>query len=354
MRRKPVLLEVFACALGAFMISTLLTGAIRKLALAHGMMDVPNQRSSHATPTPRGGGVAIVVATSIAAVVLAILGVLEPSTLLPLLVGGAAVAVIGFLDDRIGLSPRVRFSVHLGAAAAAMYWLGGLPPMQVGDDLVSFGWAGYLLGILGIGWSLNLFNFMDGIDGIAASEAIFMTAGGAAIAVVIGMDGSVAAFASVLAMACLGFLAWNWPPAKIFMGDAGSGYLGYVLAVLALLAGRESVAGLLVWLILGGVFFVDATLTLARRLARGERVHQAHRTHAYQWLARRWRSHRRVTVLVCMINLLWLFPLACLAALRPGYAAWIALLALVPIAIAASISGAGQPERASGDVVRDR
>lgn len=349
-----MVLEVVGCALGAFIISMLLTGAIRKLALAHGMMDVPNRRSSHVTPTPRGGGVAIVVANSIAAVVLAILGVLVPSTLLPLLVGGAAVAVIGFLDDRIGLSPRVRFSVHLGAAAAAMYWLGGLPPMQVGSGLVSFGWEGYLLGILGIGWSLNLFNFMDGIDGIAASEAVFMTAGGAVIALATGMDGSVAALTSVLAMACLGFLAWNWPPAKIFMGDAGSGYLGYVLAILALLAGRESAAGLLVWLILGGVFFVDATLTLVRRLARGERVHQAHRTHAYQWLARRWGSHRRVTVLVCMINLLWLFPLACLAAWRPGYAAWIALLALVPIAIGAFISGAGHPEGTSSDVAQNR
>lgn len=349
-----MILEGVLCALGAFAISLLLTGAIRKLALAHGMMDVPNQRSSHVTPTPRGGGVAIVVAASIAAIALEIGGILPPATLLTLLVGGAAVAVVGFFDDRIGLSPRVRFSVHLAAAAVAMYWMGGLPPIQVANHTISLGWGGYVLGILGIGWSLNLFNFMDGIDGIAASEATFMTLAGAAIAFATGVDGASSALAIVVGAACIGFLIWNWPPAKIFMGDAGSGYVGYVLAVLALQAGRESAVGLLVWLILGGVFFVDATVTLARRLVRRERLHQAHRSHAYQWLARRWGSHQRVTLLVWAVNVLWLLPLACWAALHPEWAAWITLVALIPIVVGVFAAGAGIPEGTAHDMPHTR
>ena len=338
-------IEVMLIALGALLISLFLTGAIRRLALEHGMVDVPNERSSHAIPTPRGGGVAIVVGASIGAIALAMVGVLSTASLLTLLVGAGAVAVVGFFDDRGGLSARVRFSVHVAAAALSMYWMGGLPAIQVADDMIRFGWGGYVLGILGIVWSLNLFNFMDGIDGIAASQATFMTLAGAAIALLTGVTGALPALAVVVSMACLGFLRWNWPPAKIFMGDAGSGYLGFVIAVLALHAGGESGTGMLVWLILGAVFFVDATVTLARRLARGERPYQAHRRHAYQLLARRWGSHRRVTLLSSAVNVLWLLPCAYMAALYPHKAAWITLAALLPIGIGVFAAGAGgKPE----------
>jgi Fuc2NAc and GlcNAc transferase len=349
-----VQINVCLGALAAFSISVVLTGAIRRLALAHGMLDVPNERSSHATPTPRGGGIAIVLGTSVAAIFLASSGVLPMSALLTLLVGGAAIAVVGFFDDRVGLSPRVRFSVHLAAAAIAMYWMGGLPPIQVADHMIRFAWVGYVLGILGIVWTLNLFNFMDGIDGIAASQGTFMTLAGAAIALATGVSGALPALAIVAGVACLGFLIWNWPPAKIFMGDAGSGYVGYVLAVLALQAGHESAVGMLVWLILGGVFFIDATVTLARRVARRERVYQAHRSHAYQWLARRWGSHRRVTLLATAINVLWLLPCAYLAATHPDKAAGITLIALLPIVVGVLAAGAGNPERIPGGIAHGR
>lgn len=129
------------------------------------------------------------------------------------------------------------------------------------------------------------------------------------------------------------------------MGDVGSGYLGYVLGVLPLAASRDNSAAVWIWIILGGTFFVDATLTLARRAARGERVYEAHRSHAYQWLARRWGSHRRVTLLVLLVNLLWLFPCALAAATYPERALWITIAALLPIAALAVAAGAGRPER---------
>jgi Fuc2NAc and GlcNAc transferase len=170
---------------------------------------------------------------------------------------------------------------------------------------------------------------------------VFVPTAGAAIALFTGVSGYLPSIAIVVAAASGGFLLWNWPPARIFMGDVGSGYTGYVLAVLAILAARESPVAALVWLILSGGFVVDATLTFARRLARFEKVYQAHRTHAYQRLAYRWQSHRRVTLLLLLINVVWLFPSALLAALRPTDSAWIAGLALLPVLMGAFAAGAG-------------
>lgn len=340
--------EVVLIALAAAMAAYVMTGWVRKLALSRGVLDVPNERSSHVTPTPRGGGVAIVTATTVGIGVLAALNEVPRDLLIALGGGGVAVAIVGFLDDRHQLSARVRLAVHFAAALWALAWLGGLPPLRVGDVTFSFAWGGYLLGALGIVWTLNLFNFMDGIDGIAGSEAVFIVCAGAVITLSIGGSGEVPAIALTLAAACIGFLLWNWPPAKIFMGDAGSGYLGYVVPVLALAAARESAVALLAWLILGGLFFVDATVTLARRLARGERASEAHRSHAYQWLARRWQSHLRVTGLSVAINVLWLFPCAFVAATRPHLAGWMVVLALTPILVGALLAGAGRRETRPG------
>jgi Fuc2NAc and GlcNAc transferase len=154
------------------------------------------------------------------------------------------------------------------------------------------------------------------------------------------------AVACIFCAASAGFLIWNWPPAKIFMGDVGSGYLGYVIAVLAMAATRDSPVAVWVWLILGGVFFVDATVTLARRSLTGERLHEAHRSHAYQWLARRWRSHRRVTLSVLAVNVFWLLPAAWLAMRYPRFAVWSLAGAFVPLIIVAIAAGAGLREQA--------
>lgn len=330
-----ILGATFACAL-------VLTGMVRHLARSHGLIDVPNARSSHETPTPRGGGVAIIVAATGGLVVLVALHKIPLDLFLALAGGGIAVATVGFLDDRRGLPAWLRLSVHVVAAAWALAWL-GIPALRVGDHVFTFGVAGYLLGVLGIVWTLNLFNFMDGIDGIAASEGLFVSGAGALLALAAGANAPFAA-AAVLAAACLGFLRWNWPRARIFMGDVGSGYIGYALAVLALAATRENPVAMWTWLILGGAFFVDATVTLLRRLARREPVFRAHRSHAYQWLARRWGSHRAVTLLALGINVCWLLPLAFWTTVSPEKALPIVALALLPLAPLALLAGAGRRE----------
>ena len=331
-------------AVSALAASALLTQFIRGVAAGRGALDVPNARSSHGLPTPRGGGLAIVLVTTAALLALALRGTVRLDLLAALAGGGLAVAFVGFADDRRSLSAATRLTVHFAAALWALAWLGGLPPLRVGTHLVSFGWAGYVFGALGIVWAINLFNFMDGIDGIAASEAIFVALAGALLSVPMAASTSVGLVALVLAATCCGFLLWNWPPAKIFLGDVGSGYLGYVIVVLALAATRDNPIALWLWLILGGAFFVDATVTLVRRALRHERVQEAHRSHAYQWLARRWGSHGKVTLAALGLNLLWLFPCAAFAARHPPLAAPTVIFALTPLAILAIVTGAGKLE----------
>jgi Fuc2NAc and GlcNAc transferase len=268
-----------------------------------------------------------------------------PSGLLMALAGGGGiVAAIGYADDRRSVSPGVRLVAHFGAAAWALFWMGGLPPIQVGVTVHDLGLAGDVIAAFGIVWVLNLFNFMDGIDGIAATEAIFITGVGAFLSWWLDSGSGVSSSMLVIAAASSGFLVWNWPPARIFMGDVGSGFLGFVVAVLALAAARTAPASLFVWLILGGCFFADATVTLVRRVLRGVRVHDAHREHAYQRLSRRWQSHRAVDLVFIAVNAGWLAPCAWLATTRPDCAAWLAGIALFPLVVAAALVGAGRPE----------
>ena len=324
--------------------TAVLTGRMRRYALHTGLIDHPNERSSHQRPTPRGGGLAIVVTSMAGICACAVLGIVPTTLAVAVVGGGIAVATVGYLDDRYHLAAGARLSVHFAAALWALFWLGRIPALGVSTPLISFSWLGYAVGAFGIVWALNLFNFMDGIDGIAGSEGGFVTLAGAALGYLAGMPASVPAASLAVAAASVGFLIWNWPPAKIFMGDVGSGYLGYVIAVLAIAASREDPAAVLAWIILGGVFFVDATVTLLRRIARGERIHVAHRSHAYQWVARRWQSHRRTTVAVTLVNLVWLLPCAWLALLFPKCAGWITAAALLPLAGLALAAGSGRRE----------
>jgi Fuc2NAc and GlcNAc transferase len=243
-------------------------------------------------------------------------------------------------------------AVHFGAAIWAVYCLGGTAVIRMGAVSADLGIIGSILSVLAIVWTLNLFNFMDGIDGIAASEASCILFAAAALGSVMAKCPPAAIAPELIAgAACLGFLPWNWPPARIFMGDIGSGYLGYVIAVIAIHSSQTSSVdihacsvNIYAWLILGGVFFIDATLTLCRRLVRRDRVYEAHRTHAYQWLARRWGSHAKVTVAVIVVNIAWLLPCAAFAVEYPALGAWICLVALAPLVACALLSGSGRRE----------
>ena len=309
------------------------------------LVDRPNSRSAHSEPTPRGGGLGVVAVTTCGVVFLYGAGWLSGPLTAVLILGGLSVAAIGFWDDVHSAPIVARMSVHIGAALLAVYCLGGIPVLRVGEFAVNLGAIGSALGVVSIVWILNLFNFMDGIDGIAASEAAFVLFGAAGLGLFVAQVSSTEVAPSlIIGAACLGFLIWNWSPASIFMGDVGSGYLGYTIAVLAIDSSKTSAINAYAWLILGGVFIVDATLTLFRRLLRRERVYQAHRTHAYQWLARRWGSHSAVTRAVIIVDIIWLLPSAALAVKFPVFAPWICILTLVMLAVCALLSGSGRAE----------
>lgn len=340
----PESVGIALAAVATAICSATLTPIARRVAIGYGLIDRPNERSSHSAPTPRGGGIAIVLSVSLSLAVLVKLVDLPTGMFAALAGGGAAVAIIGFLDDCRPRAAWLRLLVHIAAALWALAWLGGVPPFAVGAHTLVLKWVAYPFGVLGIVWAINLFNFMDGIDAIAASEGAFVTGAATFLMVLCGITSDISAASLMIAAACMGFLLWNWPPARIFMGDVGSGYIGYAVAVLALAATREKPWGVWVWLTLGGVFFVDATVTLIRRLIRGERVYEAHRSHAYQWLTRRWGSHLRVSLTVLILNVLWLLPCATYAALHPAYALSATTVALGPLVVVALLAGSGRRE----------
>jgi glycosyltransferase WbpL len=291
--------------------SLALTGGLRRYALSRSLMDVPNARSSHTVPTPRGGGLAIVASFLVTLPIGAVGGLVPWPTAWALLGAGAGVALLGFLDDHGHIAARWRLLGHFVGAAWVLFWLGGLPPVIVLGIPVDLGGMGQVLAAVYLVWVLNLYNFMDGIDGIASVEALCVCLGGACLYLL--LDRPVLAVPpAVLACAVAGFLYWNFPPARIFMGDAGSGFLGMVLGALSLQAAWIAPQLLWSWIILLGVFIVDATLTLIRRLLRGDKVYEAHRSHAYQFASRQFGRHLPVTLGVGAINLLWLLPLALL------------------------------------------
>jgi len=300
----------------AFVAAFGLTAVLRRYALRRQLLDVPNGRSSHIVPTPRGGGVAIVAVVVGLLPVLWLYEAVNASLVWALFGAGLAVALLGFADDHGHIAARWRLLGHFVAAMWAMFWLGGLPALTLFGMTLEPGWLGNLLGLLFLVWMLNLYNFMDGIDGLASVEAISVCLG---VLVCYGLaassDGARQGDVELLlAAAVAGFCCWNFPRARIFMGDAGSGFLGIVLGILALGAAWVVPQLLWSWLILLGVFIVDATFTLLRRLLRGEAVYQAHRSHAYQAAARRFGRHVPVTVAVGLINVGWLLP----------WAAWVA------------------------------
>ncbi|MFS0826278.1 MraY family glycosyltransferase [Pseudomonas phoenicis] len=324
-------------------VSFLLTAVIRRYALARSLMDIPNARSSHTVPTPRGGGVAIVLTFLPALLVLWQQGWVTGSQVLALGGAGLLVAIVGFVDDHGHIPARWRLLGHFAAALGLLIGLGGAPMLTVAGIPVHSAWLLMPLLAVYLVWLLNLYNFMDGIDGIAGIEALSVCA---AMCVVYVLGGHVQAMAAplLLAAAVSGFLVWNFPPAKIFMGDAGSGFLGLILGGLSLqgawLDGRYFWA----WVIVLGVFVVDATVTLLRRLIAGEKVYEAHRSHAYQHAARRAGRHLPVTLCTAAVTLGWLLPMALCVTWLGLDGALGTLIAYVPLVVLALKFRAGRAE----------
>jgi len=335
------------CLLAAvIMLSWALTWFLRRYALANNIMDIPNQRSSHCVPTPRGGGLAFVASFLITIPFLEYQGYVLLSESIALMGAGLFIAALGFLDDHAHIDARWRLIGHFVASSVAVFWLGGMPSVSIFSWILSAGLLLNVMAVMYLVWLLNLYNFMDGIDGLAGIEALSVCIGAAGLYWVSGAH-FLMAVPLVLAASVTGFLYWNLPPARIFMGDAGSGFLGFILGVLSILSAGVHAEFFWSWLILLGVFIIDATITLLRRGLRGAKVYEAHRTHAYQHASSRFDSHYPVTIIVLMINVLWLCPMAVLVGLGYVDGFFGLLIAYLPLVVLAVFFRAGKEKESA-------
>ncbi len=303
------------------------------------VIDLPNARSAHSHATPRGGGMAVALAMTCYSCALYWLGALSLVQMVVLL-SALPIAIVGFLDDVSSLPVRYRLPVHILITSLTLWVLGPVP------DAFFNGWLllpalvqGAIL-VVALVWLLNLYNFMDGIDGLAALQCLFVSLAGAFF-LKDTMPG--------LMWICLGlaacqlcFLFWNWTPARLFMGDAGSTFCGYFLGVVGLLSHYAMGLSVWVWVLLMGSFIADTTFTLVRRLLAGHSITEGHATHAYQQLSRKLGNHVRVALLIMAVNVIWLFPIAYLATIQPENGVLLAFSGIVPLMILAALLGAGR------------
>ncbi len=279
----------------AFVLSLLLTWLVRFYAIKKAIIDIPNDRSSHTVPTPRGGGLAFVIVWFGFLIWFKAMGQIDENLFLALL-SSLPLVIIGILDDMLHMSPKVRMIIQILSASLALYFLGGLKVLDVGLFKIELYWLLIPLSLIGILWSVNLYNFIDGIDGYAATQAIVVFG---TIALLF-MD----VLAVILAASVAGFLVWNWQKARIFMGDVGSTLLGFNVAVFAIYYQNEKGISLIVFLLLFAIFWMDATITLFRRFRNKEKLSQAHRKHAYQRLVQSGWSHQKTVLVALLFNFL--------------------------------------------------
>ncbi|MCO5734575.1 glycosyltransferase family 4 protein [Rhizobium sp. SSA_523] len=301
-----------------------------------GLVQAPVARSSHKIPTPTGGGCGIVIGSLLA-------GLLLPGldqTSLILLMLGFIIALVGLIDDWRPLSARTRLPVQ-ALVTGLCIWTSHATLILASPASVILTALSFLFLLLAGLWWINLFNFMDGIDGLAGQQAMMMMLSAMLIAALTAPDATgtwIWGMMAALAAATFGFLLFNWPPARIFMGDAGSTFLGFFILVVALSTLVLGWLSLPQWLLLAALFATDASVTLFVRILKGEKASEAHRSHAYQRLSRRLGGARPVTCAALAINALVLLPVA---VFLPGDGRDWLIVFLVYIALAGLALGAG-------------
>jgi len=339
---------LFIVSLSSFALVAVLSAGVIRYGPRFGLLDTPVARSAHVAPKPLGGGAALAAPYFLCVIWFVASAAISESALAYL--GCLFIVVLGFSDDRWQLSSKVRLPVQFIVSLAAV--------RAIGVDSVDFGFFSLsepltlsLLAVLSLVWLCNLTNFMDGIDGIAASQLLVTSL--SCVVLLVGLDAAagesgehdvVLTLSVVLAASAAGFLLWNWSPASLFMGDAGSGFIGFALGLLALESLVTQRMSVWSWVLLLGVFIADTAVTLLVRIIRGERWYEGHSQHAYQILSRRLNSHPRVVWGVILINICWLLPLAWVAGILPHYGVLFATIGLAPLLLGCYRLGAGRAD----------
>lgn len=261
-------------------------------------------------PTPRGGGLAIFASFLLCMVILSVLELVSVRLLFALCGGGSVIALVGLWDDRKNVDAKVRLLIQLVLSVIVVFTAGKMPDLFASENGYWLYIPFLVFFVLFFVWNINLYNFMDGINGIASVQSASVFLSGSLLMYILGMDLGIVVSSAVIGLSSLGFIFWNFPFAKIFMGDVGSGFLGYLISAFSFYSGIENPVSFWCWLVMSGAFTVDATITLIRRVLRGEKAFVAHRLHAYQYASRKFNSHTLVTLSVLFINLFWLLPVA--------------------------------------------
>jgi len=345
---------LFIVSLSSFALVAVLSAGVIRYGPRFGLLDTPVARSAHVAPKPLGGGAALAAPYFLCVIWFVASAAISESALAYL--GCLFIVVLGFSDDRWQLSSKVRLPVQFIVSLAAV--------RAIGVDSVDFGFFSLsepltlsLLAVLSLVWLCNLTNFMDGIDGIAASQLLVTSL--SCVVLLVGLDAAagesgehdvVLTLSVVLAASAAGFLLWNWSPASLFMGDAGSGFIGFALGLLALESLVTQRMAVWSWVLLLGVFIADTAVTLLVRIIRGERWYEGHSQHAYQILSRRLNSHPRVVGGVILINICWLLPLAWVAGILPHYGVLFATIGLAPLLLGCYRLGAGRADAGEAPV----
>jgi Fuc2NAc and GlcNAc transferase len=277
-----------------FLLSFVLTYFIKNYAIKKSLVAEVNERSSHTTPTPHGGGIAIAITWFVGLTYLFLTQGIDVHLYSALMVG-VLISVVSYFDDLFELSAKVRLFTQASVALLGLCFLGGFEQINLFFFTIENQLLTNVFAFFMIVWFINLYNFLDGIDGYAGSEAVFL---GVAGFLLFGGGHFL-----VLVAAVLGFLVWNWHRAKIFMGDVGSTLLGYNVAIFTVFYANEASLNFWIWIILFGLFWFDATLTLFRRYKDGEKLSQAHKKHAYQRLTQAGYAHDKVVLLSVGVNM---------------------------------------------------
>ncbi len=269
------------------------------------LLDTPNVRSSHQTPTPRGGGIALASGVISTLLISWYFLASDPALLLWLALPAALISALGICDDLFNLNIGIRLAVQFLLASLGIYFIGIDNELPHAARMLSIATM-----VLFVVWMTNLYNFMDGINGLAALEAISTCLGMALIYWMQNTNSEVLYALIIIAASAGGFLYWNFPRAKLFMGDSGSLFLGLSLGLLTIHSLNDGNRLIIAWLIMLGAFIVDASYTLFYRIITKQAFHQAHRTHAYQKIAIQLNSHTYTTLSIVGLNICWLLPIA--------------------------------------------
>lgn len=292
--------------------SNLIIYSVREFSIRKKILDIPNNRSSHSLPTPKGGGLSIVIIMIVTIILLSCEDLIAIDITMAMIIGLIIVSLTGLVDDLINLSVWKRVLAYLTSISISLYFVGGLDDISINNYSVHLSYAGYLASLFFLFWLVNLYNFMDGTDGFAAIQTISVSL---FICYLLFMLNDMPLFILFfcLIVSTTVFLFWNWFPAKIFMGDVGSCSIGFLFGLFAVYTASRDLISLSVWVILLSPFIGDATFTLLKRILKKEQWYKAHNSHAYQKIYQSGYKHNELAFSLLVLNIIIVWPCAYLA-----------------------------------------